>query len=129
MNEEQKLILVKFWIDKADSAIQDAKLLMENGRFSACVNRLYYSVFYAASAVLAFRGQNYGRHSAVRSAVHRDFVNSGIIDREYGRLYDILMSRREQADYRPAVVFCADEVSDYYLRAQKMVEVLKTLAA
>lgn len=98
MNEEQRSVLVTSWLAKADSAMEDAQLLKENGRLGACVNRLYYAVFYAASAVLALRGQSYGRHSAVRAAVHRDFVNAGLLDKECGRIYDILMSRREQAD-------------------------------
>jgi uncharacterized protein (UPF0332 family) len=59
MNEDQRMILFGSWMEKADSALQDAHLLFENGRLAACVNRLYYSIFYTASAVLAFRGQSY----------------------------------------------------------------------
>jgi uncharacterized protein (UPF0332 family) len=127
MNGDQRELLAKSWMEKADSALQDARLLMENGRFSSCVNRLYYSVFFAACAVLASRGESYSRHSAVRSSIHRDFVNTGLLSKEQGRIYDILLSRREQSDYQPSATFTADEVSDYLHRAAEMIDSLKKL--
>jgi uncharacterized protein len=128
MTEDLRSSLVATWFEKAGSALQDAILLNENGRWAACVNRLYYAVFYAANAVLASRGQTYAKHSAVRGAMHRDFVNTGLLDKEFGRIYDILLSRREQADYRPAVTFGPDEVGDYLIRARQFVDASKRLA-
>ncbi|MDD5675927.1 MAG: HEPN domain-containing protein [Chitinivibrionales bacterium] len=127
MNENQRSVLVGSWVGKSDSAFQDARLLFENGRLASCVNRLYYAVFYAASAVLAFRGQSYGKHSAVRSAVHRDFINSALLDKEQGRIYDILLSRREQSDYQPSVVFAVEEVGEYLDKASIMIGALKKI--
>jgi uncharacterized protein (UPF0332 family) len=127
MNEEQRTLLASTWMYKAESAIRDASLLKENGRLHACINRLYYAVFYAASAVLAFRGNTYGRHSAVRSSIHRDFVNQGLIGTDLGRIYDILLSRREQADYQPTIEFAVEEVDEYFNRAEEMLEAFKRL--
>mgnify|MGYP006301249017 CR=1 FL=1 len=129
MNEQQRATLVETWLTKSDSALRDARLLKENGSLSACVNRLYYAAFYAVSAVLASRNQSYGKHSAVRAAVHRDFVKTGLLSKEHGRTYDILLSRREQADYQPAVTFEPDEVHEYFVHAREMVAALKGLAA
>jgi uncharacterized protein (UPF0332 family) len=121
MNAEQRDILVKLWLEKSEAVLNDARLLFLNGRLASCVNRLYYTVFYAAGAVLISRGKQYGRHSAVRSAVHRDFVNTGLLDKELGRMYDVLLSRREQSDYQPSLEFSADEVEVYMAKADEMV--------
>ena len=129
MNEDQRAILVQSWTEKADAALLDARLLLENNRLAACVNRLYYAVFYAASAVLTYRNQEYGKHSAVRSAIHRDFVNAGLLNREHGRMYDILLSSREQSDYLPSMEFEQDEVAEYMASAAEIVDVLKRLIA
>jgi len=128
MNSQQREIIVKSWFEKADTVLQDARLLFQNGRFASCVNRLYYAVFYSASAVLVLRGQKYGKHSAVRSAVHRDFVNSGLLDKEHGRMYDILLSRREQSDYQPLTVFSPDEVEMFLAKATEMVTAFKKIS-
>ena len=125
MNTQQREIITKSWMEKADAVLQDARLLSQNGRFASCVNRLYYAVFYSASAALASSGQTYGKHSAVRSAVHRDFVNSGLLDKELGRMYDILLSRREQSDYQPLMVFSPEEVENYLDKAVEMVAAFK----
>jgi len=129
MNGEQNAIVAKSWLEKAESALQDARLLFENKRLASCVNRLYYAAFYGASAVLASRGESYGRHSAVRSAVHRDFVNTGLLSTEFGRIYDILLSRREQSDYQPTAKFELDEVAEYLDKSIAMVEALKKIFA
>jgi len=45
------------------------------------------------------------KHSAVRVALHRDFVKTGLIPVEYGKLYDALLRDREEADYVAFVDF------------------------
>jgi uncharacterized protein (UPF0332 family) len=127
MNAQQQKIIVKSWFEKADAVMQDARLLFQNGRLASCVNRLYYAVFYSASAVLVSQGKKYGKHSAVRSAVHRDFINTGLLDKEYGRMYDILLSRREQSDYQPLTAFSMDEVEMFLIKATEIVEAFKRI--
>lgn len=43
---------IEYRLSKAREALQDAKLLAENNSWNACVNRLYYSCYYAVSALL-----------------------------------------------------------------------------
>jgi len=129
MNEDQRLVLARSWIEKADAALLDARLLLENDRLHSCVNRLYYAVFYAASAVLAYRNQAYGKHSAVRSAFHRDFVNTGLVKKEHGRMYDILLGRREQSDYQPAITFQTAEVAEYMNAARQIIDACRSLVS
>lgn len=62
-------------------------------------------MFYAVSALFAAKNLSYGKHSAVRSALYREFIKSGLIDRSFGRLYDELFNARQQGDYVPLVEF------------------------
>ena len=41
----------------------------------------------------------YGRHSAVRASLHRDFIKTGIASEEMGKLFDRLFYDRQKADY------------------------------
>ena len=48
MNKEQaNEVLMKLWLQKADDALESAKLELAGGHLSFAVNRLYYSCFYA----------------------------------------------------------------------------------
>ncbi|MDD5674692.1 MAG: hypothetical protein PHC61_11050, partial [Chitinivibrionales bacterium] len=59
--------------------------------------------------------------------VHRDFINSALLDKEQGRIYDILLSRREQSDYQPSVVFAVEEGGEYLDKASIMIGALKKI--
>lgn len=92
-------------MDKADESLKSANSELEAGRLTFAVNRLYYTMFYAVSALFVSRDQSYGKHSAVRAALHRDFIKPGLIDKQVGRLYDELFNARQQGDYAPLVEF------------------------
>jgi len=42
---------------------------IENDRLSFAINRLYYVLFYAMSAILTAKGDSYSKHSGVRSCI------------------------------------------------------------
>lgn len=97
--------LALFWLDKADESLNSAISELKAGRFAFAVNRLYYTMFYAVSALFAAKNLSYGKHSAVRSALHREFIKPGLINKSLGRLYDELFNARQQGDYVPLVEF------------------------
>jgi uncharacterized protein (UPF0332 family) len=62
-------------------------------------NRAYFAAFYAVSGILASQGIEYKKHSAIESAVHRDFVNTGKWNTELGANYSKLFAFRLVGDY------------------------------
>lgn len=44
--------LVLYRMSRARETLEDARILANAGRWNACVNRLYYSCFYAVFALL-----------------------------------------------------------------------------
>jgi len=104
-----------------------AKNEYNEGNYDFCVNRLYYAVFYAVSAVLIIRGQNYKKHTAVRAAVHRDFVKPGTISVEFGKLYDSLLRDREEADYVAFVEFDSEVIEEELNMARKFIDKFKDI--
>jgi uncharacterized protein (UPF0332 family) len=79
--------------------------------YVSAVNRLYYAAFYAATAMLQVRGATYGKHSALRVALHRDLVKTGVIPKETGECFDRLFEDRQSGDYVPATTFQAEDVA------------------
>ena len=84
--------------DRAVRALASARNLAETDPDSAA-SRAYYAAFHALTALFALRGQTYTRHSAIRSALHRELVRTGLMAESVGRDYDFLMDMRETGDY------------------------------
>ena len=40
----------------------------------SAASRAYYAAFHALTAFFALRGQTFSKHSAIRAALHRNFV-------------------------------------------------------
>lgn len=121
--------LVRYWLAKADDSLDTAKIVFEAGKLAFAVNRLYYTLFYAVTAVLlATNGQTYSKHSGVRAALHRDLISTGLLDANIGRLYDALFNARQMADYGPFAEFSENVIKQQISDVEKALHALKSLA-
>ena len=128
MREEQWALAV-YWMEKADESLRAAKILLDAKITGASMSRLYYAVFYAVSALFAAKGIQYGRHSAVQSAVHRDLVKSGIIPKDLGALYDRMFNARQEGDYKAFTNFSVEDVTAELDAVGRFIQVFHTLLA
>ena len=83
---------------KAMRSLAAAEATLDTDPDSAA-SRAYYAAFHGVTAVLASRGMEFTKHTAVRAALHRDLIQSGAISTNLGRDYDFLLDLRETADY------------------------------
>ena len=127
MSDQAATILSQHWLDKSYEANESATVLLEHRQYAGCVNRLYYAAFYALSAVLAKRGLSYGKHSAVRASMHRDFVKTGLLSADAGMIYNRLFEWRQKADYE--VLLKVDEfmARDLHMQTQTLLAELMSL--
>ncbi|MBN1309112.1 MAG: HEPN domain-containing protein [Chitinispirillaceae bacterium] len=109
-DQDYRNIIAHDWMEKSESALNAAEILLREHMLVACVNRLYYAAFYAVSAALAKAGREYGRHTAVRAALHRDYVKTALIPFDFGKTYDRLFDDRQEGDYAPKTSFKEEEI-------------------
>ncbi len=126
MRPEEKAY-AQYRLERAKTALRDAKLLLNAGSLHTAVNRLYYACFYCVSALLLTEGRSSSKHSGVRALFDRDFVNTGRIPVPLGRFYRRIETRRKKADYGDLVTFRADEVARWLEAAEEFVATLSTL--
>ena len=126
--EAAKKELVQYWLEKAAESFRVAKANFAMDSMAAAVNRLYYAAFYALSAVLAARGLKYGKHSAVQSALHRDFIKTGLISRDLGAVYDELVEARHEGDYTAFAAFEKEQVQTLTERTEIFLATIRVLA-
>jgi uncharacterized protein (UPF0332 family) len=94
MTEEVRRLL-----EKAGHALEVAEQLNKDGYPSDAASKIYYSMFYAAQALLKSEGVDVVKHSAVESAFGYYFVKTGRVDQKYHRMLLDARKLREIADY------------------------------
>lgn len=90
---------VKKLVEKAEHALEVAEKLMNDGYPSDAASKIYYSMYYAAQALLKSEGIDVIKHSAVESAFGYYFAKPGKINSNYHRMLIDARKIREIADY------------------------------
>jgi uncharacterized protein (UPF0332 family) len=119
--------LVAYRLGRARETLEEAKLMADAGHANACVNRVYYSCFYAVSALLASRGLSSSKHTGVRSLFGRHFICAGLITPELGRFYNDLFESRQESDYKDFSRVSRDELPEMMEIAPRFIDAIEAL--
>lgn len=106
--------------DRAVDALRDAHLLLANGGFDGAVSRAYYAAFHAVTAMFAFQGRTFSKHSALEAAVHRDLVKAGSWSADLGRDFSFCVELRGVGDYGAEVRVDAKQATDGITSARRI---------
>jgi len=74
-------------------------VLIEQKAYRLAVSRSYYAMFYVTTAALLALSIYRGKHSAVQAGLHQFLVQPGLMEAEYGELYNKAFNMRQHADY------------------------------
>jgi len=96
---------IQYRISKSTEVFNDAVLLAKNGRWNSCINRLYYSSYYLASALLYKNSFGSETHNGVKTQLFKNFIKTEILTREQGKLYSHLFDWRQESDYADFIEF------------------------
>jgi len=101
MKEEDKHILIKYRMEQARAALDEAKLLFASGKTTlGVVNRAYYAMFYAVLALLQHKEQMPRKHAGVLALFDREFVQKGIFTKELSKIFHHAFNIRQISDYQ-----------------------------
>ena len=110
---DQKTAVIQYWMEKARESLESAKSKFNSGRNTTAVRSLYSACFYALTAVLLKEGHSFKKHTAVKAAVHKDLIRTGLVEPGWGKFYNRIFDSRHEGDYQPLRTFDAEEVKLY----------------
>lgn len=113
-------------LDKASRAVDAAELLLREGSSDFAASRAYYSMFYAAEALLADRGLDFRRHAGVHRTFGEEFVKPGALDPKLHRWLLDAYDLRAVADYGVEVDLGAEDVRETIARAREFLAAVRT---
>jgi len=87
------------YLPSAKQALITAQRALADGDTVASINRAYYAIFYAASALLEKENLASSKHSGVLAFFRERFVKTGRIETEFSTIYGRAFDARMESDY------------------------------
>ena len=106
--------LIKYRIDRSLETLREAKTMIDNKFWNASVNRIYYSCYYAVSALLLKKSVETNTHKGIRQMFGFHFVQEGLVSKDDGRFFSDLYDRRQTGDYDDYVSYNKETVIQLY---------------
>lgn len=114
LNNEDKQNLIKYRLEQADETIADVKILIDNNRLRSAVNRIYYGMFYALSALSISYSFQTSKHRQLIGWFNKNFIRTGEIEQSYGKSLNKAYNLRSEGDYDVYVNFDKQEVDGLF---------------
>lgn len=125
-NEERKII-VDLELERTDKILAQLQTLREQEYWDTLVNRMYYAAFHAVNALLIHNSMRVHTHKGALIMFNKDFVHTGLITQEEGRLFTQLESLRERGDYNCFIDASEQEVVPLIEPLKALIEKIRHL--
>ena len=115
----------KYRLEVAAERVETTKFLIDGGAYRDSINRSYYAIFTAARALLAERGIDFKKHSAVISYFRREYIKTGVFDVKFSAYIGAAFRARQYSDYGDFVIVSREQAEEQYQHAVEFVEAVK----
>ena len=110
MNDNERLELVKYRLERAKSTLKEVEIHIQNKLWNTAINRLYYACYYAVIALLLNQKITTQTHAGSRQMFGLHFIKTNQIDKQLGKFYTDLYDKRQTGDYGDFIEFSKDDV-------------------
>lgn len=114
-------------LERAEKSIAAAKKLASDKYYDFAASRAYYSVFYAATAILLRDKIEFRKHSGVIASIHQKFIKTGRLDKKFGKDLNWLFELRSVGDYGASIHVPEQEAEKAIAAAERFIEAIKKL--
>ncbi len=128
MKSDEIQILIKYRLEQAQTALDDAKYMIDGNRSpQSIVNRSYYAMFYAVLALLQKKkiSKVPSKHSGVISLFDKEFVKKGIFAKDLSKDFHKAFELRQTVDYKIIKPITSDRAEEIWNKAFLFVQKLE----
>jgi len=123
MNNEYKA-LIQYRMEQANESLDPAEILLKNDKYRPSVNRSYYAMFYAILALIIPTEHTTSKHSGAISIFNKEYVKTGIFDKDFSRWLREAFDMRQRVDYQELFIISQERANDIFNNAKKFVDVI-----
>lgn len=124
---QERKDIVSYRIEKSHKSLAEARAVGGLGYWNLAGNRLCYSVFHMASALLLDKGLSAKTHAGVIHLLGERFIASGLLDKSYGRLLSRLYELRQSGVYDDMYDATEEEVTPYFDKVEAFIADMENL--
>ena len=126
--EDNRKDIVAYRIERAHTALEQAKLNLKLNCLEVTANRLYYAAYYVVSALLIANKIPAHSHEGNVTQFGLHFVKTGKVDREEGKLLSHLLTMRLKGDYSDRFGLTEADVLPYIEPTEAFIKKIAELA-
>ncbi|MCB1158633.1 MAG: HEPN domain-containing protein [Leptospiraceae bacterium] len=93
------LIEIKKHLLKAEAKLYAGKTNFQYSQYDDAVSRAYYSVYHAICSALLTKELSFSSHNQTLGSFNKEFINTGIFPKAFGKKIYKLFEIREEGDY------------------------------
>lgn len=125
--KESKKYLIQYRFSRALDTLDDARILAENRKWNSTINRLYYSAYYAVTALLLHSNLNPTTHNGAKTNFSKHYIKTEKISPELGKMYSQLFTWRQKGDYDDLFDFDEDTVMPYFEPVKNLIKKIEEI--
>ncbi len=114
IDNQDRLGLIQYRLAEAKDTQSDVELLISHDRLRAAINRIYYSMFYSLLALGLKYEFETSKHVQLIGWFNKTFIQSGLIEKNYGKIINKAFIRRTKGDYDSYIEFDMETVIEMY---------------
>ena len=126
--EDNRKDIVAYRIERAYTALEQAKLNLTLNCLEVTANRLYYAAYYVVSALLIANKIPAHSHEGNVTQFGLHFVKTGKVDREEGKLLSHLLTMRLKGDHSDRFGLTGADVLPYIEPTEAFIKKIAELA-
>ena len=127
LSDTEREILIQLHIEKAQNFLNQADEMRGLSHWDMAINRYYYASFHALHALFVANRLIAHTHDGLITIFGKEFVQTGKVERKYGRYLSMMEQLRKLADYNCTTSVSEDEVAELAQPAHELIDVIITL--
>jgi len=125
--ENDRESLIDYRLKQALETIELAKFLVMSEKFIIAVNRIYYGMYYALTALALKNKFETSKHRQLIGWFNKEYISTKKLDSKYGKILRNAYQNRTKGDYDAFVSFSKVEVESMLSEMIDFIEEIKSL--
>ena len=127
IDDKDRLALIEYRLQQAFETIELARFLSENQKFVIAVNRIYYGMYYALTALALKNCFETSKHGQLIGWFNKEFISNKKLDSRFGKILRNAFQNRTKGDYDAFTIFNQQEVDNMLSEMVEFIEEIKTI--
>jgi uncharacterized protein (UPF0332 family) len=127
IDDKDRDSLIEFRLNQAFDTIVLARFLVSNDKLAVAVNRIYYGMYYALTALALKNRFETSKHGQLIGWFNKEFIASKKADSKFGKILLNAYQNRTKGDYDAFISFSKIEVESMLIEMSDFIDEINRL--